>query len=127
VVQDNVISRIHSKDFRTYAVWEPILRTDDERSSRKAVALFPDERVKNYWVRSRAVGELFQAPIDLSGEPAWDVYLVYAPGILWDGDAPPEPTFFMHQLGGRLPDGQRLDGPELHDVVDGLLNESSFR
>ena len=122
-MQDNVISKIAAEDFVAYAVWEPILKTDDERSSRKAVTLFPDDRVKNYWVRTRAVGELFQPPINLKGEPAWDVYLVYEPGIVWDSDAPPEPTFFMHQLRGRLPDGQRLDGPKLRDVIEKILEE----
>jgi len=123
VVQDDVISKIASRDFLVYAVWEPILETDDERSARKAVTLFPNERVKQYWVRSRAVGELFQPPINLEGKPAWDVYLVYAPGIVWDGDTPPEPTFFMHQLGGRLPDDQRLDGSKLRDVIEKILNK----
>ena len=123
MVQDNVISKIASEDFVAYAVWEPILKTDDERSSRKAGTLFPDERVKDYWVQTRAVGELFQAPINLKGEPAWDVYLVYEPDIVWDSNAPPEPTFFMHQLGGRLPDGQRLDGPKLRDAIEKILNK----
>jgi hypothetical protein len=123
VVQDNVISKIASQNFLVYAVWEPILKTDDERSSRKAVSLFPDERVNHYWVRTRAVGELFQPPIKLKGEPAWDVYLVYEPGIVWDGDTPPEPTYFMHQLGGRLPGELRLDGPKLFDAVEKLLRK----
>ena len=123
MVQDNVISRIASEDFVAYAVWEPILKTDDERSSQKVVKLFPDKRVKNYWVHTRAVGEMFQAPIDLSGEPAWVVYLVYEPGVEWAGDAPPEPTYFMHQLGGRLPGGQRLDGPKLRGVIEKILNK----
>lgn len=123
MVQDNVISKIASGDFLVYAVWEPILKTDDERSARKAVTLFPDKRVKHYWVHSRAVGKLFQLPIDLEGEPAWDVYIVYAPGIVWEGDTPPEPTFFMHQLRGRLPDDQRLDGSKLRDVVEKILNK----
>ncbi len=122
MVQDNVVSKIESQDFLAYAVWEPMLKTDDERSSRKAVSLFPDERVRNYWVHSRSVGELFQEPIHLTTEPAWDVYLVYEPGVVWEGDTPPEPTFFMHQLGGRLPGGQRLDGPELRDGIEKLLN-----
>ena len=116
-----MISEIDSDGFVAYAVWEPILKTDDERSSRKAATLFPDKRVKSYWVHTRDVGKMFQAPISLTTEPAWDVYLVYEPGIEWDGDTPPEPTFFMHQLGGRLPDGQRLDGPRLHDVIEKIL------
>lgn len=123
MVQDNVIAKIDSKNFVAYAVWEPILKSDDERSSRKAVILFPGERVKNYWVHTRAVGELFQQPINLTSGPAWDVYLVYEPGVEWDADEPPEPTFFMHQLGGRLPDDQRLDGPKLHDVIQKILKK----
>lgn len=121
-MQDNVISKIDRQDFLAYAVWEPILKTDDERASRKAVTLFPGERVKNYWVHTRAVGELFRPAINLEGEPAWDVYLVYAPGILWEDDTPPEPTFFMHQLRGRLPDDQRLDGSKLRDGIAKILN-----
>ncbi|SRR6266704_2869660 len=31
---------------------------------------------------------------------AWDVYLVYKPGIKWEGPQPPRPTFWMHQLEG---------------------------
>jgi hypothetical protein len=121
VVQDSVISRIDSENFTAYAVWEPILKTDDERASRKAATLFPPERVKNYWVRTRDVGKMFQAPINLTSEPAWDVYLVYGPGIQWEGDTPPKPTFFMHQMSGRLPNDRRLDGRKLHDVIEKLV------
>jgi hypothetical protein len=106
-----------------YSVWEPILRTDDERSSRKATALFPDARVANYWAGGRQLGEAFQPAIDLRGEPAWDVYLVYAPGVAWEGDAPPRPEYFMHQLGGRLPEALLLDGPKLAEEIRKLLRE----
>jgi hypothetical protein len=123
VVQNNVIAQIENEGFVAYAVWEPILRTDDERSSRKAATLFPDEHVISYWVQSRAVGEMFQAPIELTTEPAWDVYLVYEPGVEWGGLVPPAPTFFMHQLGGRLPNGQKLDGPKLREVIEAILEK----
>ncbi|NNF05264.1 MAG: hypothetical protein HKN21_00755 [Candidatus Eisenbacteria bacterium] len=116
-----MISKIENSDFLTYAVWEPMLKTDTERSARKATSLLPDARVQNYWTRTTSVGELFQKPINLTTEPAWDVYLVYEPGVVWEGDSPPKPTFFMHQLGGRLPDGQRLDGPELRNGLEEIL------
>ena len=48
---------------------------------------------------------------------------MYEPVTEWNSDAPPEPTDFMHQLGGRLPDGQRLDGPKLLDVMEETLNK----
>jgi len=101
-----------------YAVWEPILKTDDERSARKATTLFPDDRVSHYWVGSREVGKLFQPALELTTEPAWDVYLIYAPGIEWEDQTPPTPSYFMHQLGGRLPDEQRLDGEKLKRAIE---------
>lgn len=123
-MQSEVLEHVESQNLAVYAVWEPILRTDDERSSRKATILFPDDRVSNYWVDTQSVGELFQAPIDLTTEPAWDVYLVYAPGVVWGEESgPPRPNFFMHQLGGRLPDEFRLDGPKLAAVLQELTND----
>lgn len=117
-MQTEVLEQVESENLTVYAVWEPILKTDDERSSRKATTLIPDDRVSNYWVDTRAVGELFQAPIDLTTEPAWDVYLVYAPGAMWEEDGPPRPDYFMHQLGGRLPDDLRLDGVKLAAAIE---------
>jgi hypothetical protein len=122
-VQGSVLEKVSSESLAVYAVWEPILRTDDERSSRKATALFQDARVVNYWTDSQDFGEAFQPVIELTTEPAWDVYLVYPPGVVWQGDEPPRPGFFMHQLGGRLPDAQRLDGPRLADEIRKLLPE----
>jgi hypothetical protein len=121
VVQNDVLRTIDSRDLLVYAVWEPILKTDDARSSRKATTLLPDSRVRNYWTGTLDLGRLFQPAIGLEGEPAWDVYLVYPPGIVWEKGAAPRPAFFMHQLGGRLPDARRLDGPGLAaELRDGL-------
>ncbi len=118
-----MLETIDSRDLAIYAVWEPILRTDDERSSRKATTFFPDDRVRNYWTGSQEIGRAFQAPLELTTEPAWDVYLVYPPGVEWEeGQPPPRPRFYMHQLGGRLPDDLRLDGPKLAEEVVGVLS-----
>jgi hypothetical protein len=123
VVQDEVLRQVPSEGLAVYVVWEPILRTDDERSSRKATILFPDSRVVQYWTESTEVGRLFQDAIGLTTEPAWDVYLLYPPGVRWDDAAPPRPELFMHQLGGRLPDELRLDGPRLAGRLRKLLGK----
>jgi len=44
---------------------------------------------------SQAFGET----LDLH-DIAWDVYLIYKPGIKWEAQQPPRPTFWMHQLQG---------------------------
>lgn len=118
-----MLREIPSKNLAVYAVWEPILRTDDERSSRRATTLSPDERVTNYWASTTDVGTLFQSPIGLTTEPAWDVYLFYPPGVKWESDVPPRPEFFMHQLGGRLPDDSRLDGHKLAESIKRMLSK----
>jgi len=121
VVQSTVLETIDSRQLAVYAVWEPILRSDDERSSRRATTLFPDARVKNYWAGTQDLGKAFQSPIELKTEPAWDVYLVYPPGTTWNEGVPPRPELFQHQLAGRLPDSQRLDGPALAEEVQRIL------
>jgi hypothetical protein len=117
VVREQVLETNRSRKLAAYAVWEPILVTDDARSSRKATTLLPDPRVRNYWTGSQDLGELFQPAIGLTTEPAWDVYLVYPRGVVWEGVEPPRPEYFMHQLAGRLPEAQMLDGRVLADRI----------
>ena len=116
MVRQHVLEAIDDNDLKVYVVWEPILRTDSEAAARVSSGFLRDDRVVHYWASSRAVGERFQGAIGLEGEPAWDVYLIYDRGVRWD-DRPPEPAAFMHQLGGRLPEEFRLNGPELTERV----------
>lgn len=120
-MQRKVLEEIDSENFTAYAIWEPILRTDNEVSSRKATTLLPDPRVEHYWVESQAIGEMFQEPIHLETEAAWDVYLVYPAGVEWNQETPPEPVYFQHQLGGRLPEANRLDGAKLAEKIEEAL------
>ena len=108
---------VASRDLAVYVVWEPIFRTDDERASRRATVLLPDDRVKNYWAGTQDVGKLFQPAIGLEKEVAWDVYLVYRSGRVWDGSMPPVPDDFMHQLWARLPAEKMLDGGKLRGII----------
>jgi len=123
VVQDSVLSLVKSRDLAVYAVWEPIFRIDDNRASRRATALVPDDRVKNYWARDKGVGALFQPGIGLEKEVAWDVYLVYRPGRVWEGTAPPAPDDFMHQLWARLPAEKILDGGRLRVMLEPVAKD----
>ena len=36
------------------------------------------------------------------GQPAWDIYMVYSPGVRWNGTNPPKPSYWMHQLGNKV-------------------------
>ncbi len=123
MVQEEVLEEVASEELRAYAVWVPMLRTDDERSARRATTFLPDERVSHYWIPSQGLGRAFQEPLALAGEPAWDVYLLFGPGRSWSDGEVPAPDHFMHQLSGRLPEDKRLDGHVLAEQIGTLLGD----
>ncbi len=59
---------------------------------------FDDERIVHAWDPDRRLGDLFARTLKLHST-AWDVYFLYGPGVRWQRDEPPEPAFWMHQLG----------------------------
>lgn len=122
-MHEQVLNVVSSESLAVFVIWEPVLRSDDERASRRATTFFDDARVTHFWVPTLALGEQFQPLIGLQTEPAWDVYLLFPRGVVWSEGAPPVPRSFMHQLGGRLPDGDRLDGSELARRLRGLMAE----
>jgi hypothetical protein len=105
-----------------YVVWEPILLTDVELVAARATGLVPDPRARQYWTDRLELGAAFGETISLVGEPAWDVYLLYPAGAEWSAGSPPAPSWFMHQLSGRLPAGRLLDGRVLAEHALGELH-----
>lgn len=82
---------------RGFVVWLPMLPSDSEQAAGAQAGSFVDSRVAQRWDGARASGALPAKTLGLKGS-AWDVYLVYAPGVRWTGHEPPAPTFWMHQL-----------------------------
>jgi hypothetical protein len=114
-----VLSRIASKRLTAFVVWVPQLagtRAFATTSSR----LIDDARTHHYWDQTDVTGMEFGRVLGAAG-PVWDVYLLYAPGILWTAALPPRPTFWMQQLG--LPNAPWLDAPVLAQRVRALLEE----
>lgn len=97
------MDQVQNDKLRSYSVWVPILLPDTERAVPNAATRLPDKRVTHFW---DGKGELVEAYTTIlptknaqTGDfvKAWDVYLVFAPGIEWK-DQPPKPSFWMHQL-----------------------------
>lgn len=120
VAQRHVLERIGDPRLRAYVVWAPILADDTEEAAKLAVAHLPDARVTHYWTRDKSVAEAFRAPLGLAEGPAWDVYLLYPPGVKW-GNGTPVPWYYMHQLNDRLPAERRFNGAVLAEKVRELL------
>ena len=116
-----MLDQIKDPDVRVYAVWASILKSDFEIGVGRATKRLPDERVSHYWDGRgelvRAYGRVLKLGDD---KTAWDVYYVYGRDIEW-GDEPPEPGFFMDQVG--LPRGQPLNAGKLAAEIRRLLEK----
>jgi copper chaperone CopZ len=97
VVQSVFSKHPNDARLRGFVVWLPMLPSDSKESAGAQAASFVDGRLMQQWDGDRASGNLLAKTLALKGS-AWDVYLLYAPGVKWTGDQPPAPTFWMHQL-----------------------------
>lgn len=97
VVQSVFSKHANDARLRGFVVWLPMLPSDSKESAGAQAASFVDGRMMQQWDGDRASGNLLAKTLGLKGS-AWDVYLLYAPGVKWTGDQPPAPTFWMHQL-----------------------------
>ena len=112
-----MLSRIASKNLTAFVVWVPQLNGTHARAI-EASRLIDDPRTRQYWDQTDVTGIQFGRVLETPG-PAWDVYLAYAPGIRWDNALPPQPTYWMQQLG--MSNVPRLDASTLAEHVRALL------
>lgn len=99
-------------------VYVPTLGADESDIPR-AMRLF-DSPAKHYWEDTGVIGKYFQQRLGLDVY-AWDIWMIYPPGPRWDETLPPQPAFWMHQLGG-IEDHPRLDVTEFAARVGKLLD-----
>jgi hypothetical protein len=96
-VQHALFADVPSEHLVGFVVWVPMLggKASDVPD---ATTLQSDARVTHYWDGSNDLGAKYARILPVAGGPAWDVYMLYAPGIVWSGADPPKPSFWMHQL-----------------------------
>jgi hypothetical protein len=112
-----VLSRITSKKLTAFVVWVPQLfgtQPDAVRASR----LIDDPRAVLYWDGSDVTGTEFGRMLP-TPSAAWDVYLLYPPGVRWITQQPPRPVFWMQQLG--IDNAPYLNASILADRIRKLL------
>lgn len=63
-----------------------------------ATRIVPDFRALHYWDGSGATMQQWRQVLGMNDD-AWDMYFLYDRSAKWTGDSPPNPLFWMHQLG----------------------------
>ena len=96
-VVQQLFEKFDHKNLRGLITWLPMLEGDDAEAARRQSELVQESRVSKGWDAQRRIGDLFAQTLGLRST-AWDVYLLYPPGVRWDDAEPPEPAFWMHQL-----------------------------
>ena len=107
-----------SENLRGFVVFLPMLEDDDRHAAISQTQSLTDERVVQAWDPGTEMGALLTATLGMT-LMAWDVYLVYPPGVTWEGNVPPEPAYWMHQLSEQygVGDAPMLDPEKLHAEV----------
>lgn len=88
-----------TSNLKGFVVWLPMMPGDNAQFARMEAETFKEHPVVHTWDPERRLGKLYAKTLNLTAA-AWDVYLLYAPGVRWDEHEPPQPTFWMHQLPG---------------------------
>ena len=97
-----------------YVVWVPMARGKAEDVP-TAIEGRTDPRLVHFWDGDRALMNA-TAPVLAIDVDCWDVYLLYDRDARWEGEAPPKPTFWMHQLESQSV-GEVLDAKVFLDHV----------
>jgi hypothetical protein len=123
VVQHYLLDAIpEDPNLRVYVVWEAVGSPDTEIKAREASVFLADPRVQQFWSPDRYTGKSFQQAVGVQGSPAWDVFLLFAPGKSWQA-TPPSFDSFMHNLFSHdeLPKDRHFNGAQLAQEVTALL------
>ncbi len=79
-------------------LWTPILRSDSRTTAQEATRFLQDPRAEHFWdlwrFANRTYAKQFSTPI----EESWDLFVVYAPQMMWNNALPNPPTaWFQHR------------------------------
>lgn len=123
-VEQEITARYPAERVPALIVWIPMLPTDSEKAARESATIFPHQRARQFYDARQELGTLY-AQQTFAGfyerarksvpddhylamalddrievkRPQWDLYMLYAPGVKWEGEAPPMPTHWIRHLG----------------------------
>jgi hypothetical protein len=124
-VDENIREAFPEAAFDMHVVWVSIMPRDRPFSAFRASKIFPDSdaRVRQYYDGAWLSGDVFSKSLGWSHVKAWDVYLFYGPEAVWEGETPPPPSDYAHQL-ARTRDGHLHMGRDLDKALRRMAGEA---
>ncbi len=101
-MQQEILEGLPRADLSVAFVWMPMLWGDVKLAAEYAAREYRDARVRHFYDPNKRSGTLIgqQLGAHKDGAPvtAWDIYLFYQRGLVWESELP-APSEWMHQLG----------------------------
>jgi len=82
---------------QTFVVHVPTLGAKEKHAA-DSIPLLQGLNIHHYWEESGIIGVLYRDAMDVPMY-VWDFWAIYGPDALWEGEFPPLPDYFEHQLG----------------------------
>lgn len=103
-VGEDVLPKLpNGAHIKVYVVHEPVIGGSD-KDIPAAAELLHTTLARHYWNPTGDFGRQMSQVLGLlhGSRPvyAWDVYMIYPPSAVWNGQDPPQPSYLMHQLPG---------------------------
>ena len=93
-----LLTQHRDPNLRAYWVWGPYLRSDTEKAARDSSLRYGAPNSVYFWTPTPKLATDLAANLRFpAGRLAWDVYLLYGRGTMWDS-AFPRPSYWQHQL-----------------------------
>lgn len=104
----------------TFVAHVPTLGAREEHVG-PASQVIKNAHTRNYWEETGAIGKRMQEALK-ADVYIWDFWAIYEPDARWsDAQHVPAPSFWQHQLRGRLPADRLLNPTDFAAHVDALL------
>ena len=93
-----MLAQRNNPEVRAYFVWGPFLKTDNMDLARQCSERYAAPNSAHFWMPNLKLAQQLGRLLRIgAGKMAWDVFLLYKRGVLWDSEAP-EPTYWQQQL-----------------------------
>jgi hypothetical protein len=120
MIERRLLDRLGDPSLKVYVVWVPAMGKEDRKVTQTRTSLLVDPRATHYWAEDMSLAEAFKQPLGMKSSSAWDVFLVFRPGVRW-GEAAPRPDLYMHRQEKELPADRRFHAIRFADEVERLL------
>ncbi|MFN7970945.1 MAG: hypothetical protein U0166_01105 [Acidobacteriota bacterium] len=115
-----VLGPLPANDLKVFVVWLPIQDKDNRDTAATNAKVFQDARMVQMWDGANNQAMIWSRKLGMpAGQLAWDVFIVLPRGATWDGDAPPQPFYWSHQL--EIPVGIKYTAAALREAVKDAL------